>query len=325
MSRVEIKNRPPPAETRSYRLDDPPSPSPASPVSSPAGFDAITAALQATPSAAEGAASPERAASPAFAALPPALDPSPSRPGAPAAPDLVGYRDAAADTSAPAPSAVGEESLRAPADSTVPRGTLICVYLLTTVDTANPAAVLQFGAARGLVFHRRPQLPFGTRFLGRLVGPPARDRLNLTVDAVLFPDGLELPISASVVEADEEGGNIRPGIAADYFPPPTWVQVAPYVSDFATGYLGLLESRAQRQFTIGLGGALASPSSDSARPPLYEASAQAIQDFTQARLKEISQRYASHFLVPAGTACWLQLEADLDLRPARSRPSLPSR
>jgi hypothetical protein len=237
-------------------------------------------------------------------------------------PQLLGYRDAAADAAAidELQGAAGAES--APADAVVPRGTLFQVYLLTTVDTSNPAAVLQFGAARSLFYHRRLQLPFGTRFLGKLAGPAARDRLNLAIDTILFPEGPELPVSAAAVEADELGENLRPGIAASYFPPPAWAQLAPYVSDFATGYLGLLESRAQRPFAIGLGGAAISAASDSARPPLGEASAQAIQDFTQARLKDISQRYASYYLIPAGTACWLELEADLDLNAVRSRRPL---
>ena len=118
-------------------------------------------------------------------------------------------------------------------------------------------------------------------------------------------------------------------MAAEYFPPPTWVQLAPYVSDLATGYLGLLESRAQRQFALGAGGAVlpASAAADNGQAPLAQASAQAIQDFTQARLKEIIQRNASYYLIPAGTACWLQLDADLDLgavRVGRREPSAPS-
>jgi hypothetical protein len=241
----------------------------------------------------------------------------PSKRGAPASPELLGYRDFAADAAAADPAAGASRDDSERAEFLLPRGTLICAYLLTTVDTSNPAAVLQFGAARTLVFHRRAQLPFGTRFLGKLAGPPARDRLNLAIDTVLFPEGAEIPIAASAVEADERGENLRPGLAADYFPPPAWAQLAPYVSDFATGALGLLESRAQRQFAVGLGGTLTAGATDSLRPPLYQASGQAIEDFTAARLKEITQRYASYYLIPAGTACWLELEADLDLGAVR--------
>jgi hypothetical protein len=345
MSRVEIKNKPPPPETRSYRLENAPAaPPPSAPTSVLPAFDAIDAALQAAPAAAapesnsgdsarpldEGAAGVRRTTASGYGALPPSFAEETSRAGMPAGSmQLLGYRDAAADAAAtdglPGDAGAGSEA----ADGIVPRGTLIYVYLLTTVDTSNPAAVLQFGAARSLVYHHRLQLPFGTRFLGKLAGPPARDRLNLAIDTILFPEGPELPIRATAVEADEGGGNLRPGVAADFFPPPAWAQLAPYVSDFATGYLGLLESRAQRSFAIGLGGAI-SATSDSARPPLDEASAQAIQDFTQARLKDISQRYASYYLIPAGTAFWLELEADLDLNAARSRrpfgpPSLSRR
>ena len=54
--------------------------------------------------------------------------------------------------------------------------------------------------------------------------------------------------------------------------------------------------------------------------PLYQASAQAIQAFTQSRLKDIEQRYATYYLIPAGTACWLQLDRDLDLDAAHGSP-----
>jgi len=124
-----------------------------------------------------------------------------------------------------------------------------------------------------------------------------------------------LPISATAVEADEGGSDIRPGLGAIYFPPPAWVQMAPYLSDVVTGYLGLLEARAQPQLSVGLGGLSVQTATAAAEPraAAYQASAQALQDFTQARLKELGQRYASYYLVPAGTACWLQLETDLDL------------
>jgi hypothetical protein len=227
---------------------------------------------------------------------------------------LFGYRDTSV-TSAPAgPAQPASEPPPNAADYLVPRGTLIEVCLLTEVDTGNPAAVIQFAAARTLLFNHREQLPFGTRFLGQLLGPAVRDRVNLTADTILYPDGLELPVSASAVEADDTGAAIHPGVAAYYFPPPAWVQIAPYVSDFITGYMGLLQSRAQPQLTVG-NGAFSVQSSGNGSPeaPLYQASAQAIQNFTQARLKEIDQRYASHYLVPAGTVCWLQLAGDLDL------------
>jgi type IV secretory pathway VirB10-like protein len=345
MSRVEIKNKPSPPETRSYRLENTPAAPPPSPPSSSSAFDAIDAALQAAPSTAapesnsedpirpldENSAGLRRTTTSTYAELPPSLTAESARAGASAgAPQLLGYRDAAADGSASGPPSDPAGAEPEMADAVVPRGTLIYAYLLTTVDTSNPTAVLQFGAAQNLMFHHRSQLPFGTRFLGKLAGPPARDRLNLAIDTILFPEGIELPVSATAIEADERGGNLRPGVAADYFPPPAWAQLAPYASDFATGYLGLLESRAQRQFAAGLGGAvIPTAASDGAAQPFYQASAQAIQDFTQARLKEISQRYASYYLIPAGTACWLELEADLDLHAARTgqsvHPSFPLR
>ncbi len=322
MSRIEVKNPPAGPEARSYRLEQRPVAGPATPVPADESFDAIGAALERAPASDpkppaqapprpldESAAGRQRAPSSAYPALPPAF----SGAAPPAAAPLSGYRDPLAGVT---PGRVDDAPAARP--SLVPRGTLICAYLLTTVDTANPSAVLQFAAARTLVFNHRRQIPFGTRFLGRLSGQPMRDRLNLTVSTILYPDGLELPISAAAVEADDSGGNIRPGLGALYVPPPAWIQLAPYLSDVVTGYLGLLEARAQPQLSVGLGGLSVQTGAAAAEPrtAAYQASAQAIQDFTQARLKELGQRYASCYLVPAGTACWLQLETDLDLAAA---------
>jgi hypothetical protein len=323
MSRIEVKNPPPAPETRSYRLEKPAALPVTPSVSPPAdSFDAIGAALAQMPptdskagpktgvprSLDEEAAGRRRDLASTFPDLPPAFSGEPTASNA----RTPGYRDPLAS---PAPN--GSPGITA-AVAAIPRGTLICVYLLTTVDTSNPSAILQFAAARSLVFHHRRQIPFGTRFLGKLSGPPLRDRLNLAVGTVLYPDGLELPISATAVEADEGGGNIRPGVGALYFPPPAWVQLAPYLSDVVTGYLGLLETRAQPQLSVGLGGLSVQTAAASAEPSTaaYQASAQALQDFTQGRMKELAQRYASYYLIPAGTACWLQLETDLDLAAA---------
>jgi len=310
MTRVRVRGGPAPPETRSFRLPAAgPAPAATAP-SEPAAFDAMAAALEAAPPGDERAdappldeSAPPRSPAPEYPELPPAFVPEArGDPGG----QLLGYRDAGADgASGPAP----EPS---PGPAPLPRGTLIPVYLLTSVDTSNPAAVLQLAIARDVDFAGRRALPFGTRLLGRLSGPPRRNRLNLAVDTVLYPDGRERPLLASAVEADETGADLRPGVAAWYFPPPTWVRIAPYVSEAATGYLGLLESRLRQPVTLGLGGVsvqAASPD-DSARSPLYQASAQAVQDFTAARLKEVSERYASYYLIPAGTACWLQLESD---------------
>lgn len=334
MAPVVVRGQPPAPESRSYRLNAEPKQGGSRRRGSgggaqsapPAEFDPIGAALQAP--------SEEPAPAAGFAPLPPAFAPDPEDPhdetgSAPRRPasaggarggSLFGYRDPSADEaqSEAAPAAAAQPP------PCVPRGTLLPVVLLTTVDTGNPAAVLQFAAAAPLVFRHRRLLAFGTRFLGRLSGAPARDRLNLVADEIVRPDGEETPLSASAVEADEAGANLRPGLSARWVPAPPWATIAPYLSEAVTGYLGLLQSRAQRQFAFGVGGlgfSTAAPASAAA--PAEQASSQAIQDFTQARLREVEQRYAGHFLIPAGTECWLQLDADLDLRAFRpgTRPS----
>lgn len=331
-------------ESESFRLEKPaPASRTAPPLAEADSFNAIAQALKeaASPSRAddsrparpldERTSATDIATAPVFAALPPAFAAEPAgRPssdsGAAPAPQLFGYRDPTAESINPKLSdgpADGDERAR----FLVPRGSLIAVYLLTTVDTGNPAATLQFATAAPLRFNGHEQIPFGTRFLGRVNGAAVRDRLILTADTVLYPDGLQLSIAATAVEADASSAQIYPGIAAYFFPPPAWAQVAPYLAEFTSGSVASLQARLAQPFSASVGGIAVTSASSSGAPraSLYQASAQALQDFSQARLKEIEQRYASHYLVPAGTACWLQLDRDLDLNRAHAphRATLP--
>jgi hypothetical protein len=305
-------------------------------------FDAISAALRGDPAPAPPAkekSHPSPSESPpensvdGYGVLPRALPMDAagtgrgSLPGGKdARPELLGYRDPSADDAVYAGEGRPATGPPAPDDRFLPRGTLVAVCLLTTVDTSNPAAVIQFAAARDVFFNRRLQLAFGTRFLGRLNGKPLRGRLNLTADAVLFPNGLELPANAAAVEADDSGSDVRPGVEAAFYPPPAWAEAAPYVADFFGGLMGLMESRAQQHFTLGVGGVSVQASAPGdVRAPLYQASDLAVRDFAAARLKEVEDRYAAYYLVPAGTACWLQLDADLPLSKApTAHENLPS-
>ena len=328
-------------EERSFRLRSSGSTDARSPVGgtppSRDSFDAIGAALaNAPPEDGIHAAGPSRTPLDSggedanrgskFAALPPAFAADTARTGASASasgehPDLLGYRDPAADMLSDGQAGLEPEAGPRAANFVVPKGTLVRTCLLTSVDTGNPSAVIQFGVTSDLVFNRRRQLDFGVRLLGRLSGRPMHGRLNLVADTVLYPDGLEVPASASAVEADEIGCNIRPGVRASYVPPPPWVQATPYVADLFTGLMGILGSRATTQLTVGdnsLGVQTSVP--DRFRGSLYQASAQAVDDFAQTRLREVEERYAAYYVIPAGTACCLQLEADLDLAPAHRPP-----
>ncbi|HEY3756109.1 MAG TPA: TrbI/VirB10 family protein [Opitutaceae bacterium] len=242
-----------------------------------------------------------------FTALPPAFPPEAEGEEHARAPHpkLLDYRDPAADSDAPTRAAEAKLQLL------LARGTLVPVYLLTTVDTSNPAAVLQFAVAEDVAAHGTCGLEMGTRLLGRFSGHPMRGRLSVIADTVQFPNGDHHPIQATAVEADPLGANIRPGLAAEYVPPPTFAQLAPYISDFATGFLGLLQTRAQQGVTLGLNGiTLGSSVTNDAKGPAYQATAQAIGDYTHERLREYEERYAAYYLIPAGTACWMQLDAD---------------
>jgi hypothetical protein len=337
ISPVKVEKKTP-SQERSFRLPSPGSADNRSPAggapTTPNSFDPIGAALAGAPAAEVGQApgasraldsaggNPALASN--FAPLPPAFATEPARTGASQSragenPELLGYRDPTADIFPDLQAGLEREPVPSAANFVVPKGTLLRVCLLTTVDTSNPSAVIQFAMAEDLVFNRHRQLDFGTRLLGRLSGRPARGRLNLVADTVLYPDGLELPMSASAVEADEIGCNIQPGVAARHIPSPEWVTLTPYASELFSGTMGILASRANSQVALGVNGVSVQASvPDGIRGSAYQASEQAIQDFTDARLKEMEERYAAYDVIPAGTVCCLQLNSDLDLGAAHA-------
>ena len=215
MSRIEVKNPPPASETRSYRLEaaDGPGARRVRFLRPSDGFDPIWRGAGARcrrpiPS------SPAKAVLPRQRSMTSAARGLPARGGRRAIPTCRRPSPGEGAAGRRAPAGISRSIERWPAQRrppagsdggrgntaacrhVVPRGTLISVYLLTTVDTSNPSAVLQFAAARSLFFHHRRQISFGTRFLGKLSGPPLRDRLNLAVGTVLYPDGRERRRSA---------------------------------------------------------------------------------------------------------------------------------
>jgi hypothetical protein len=290
--------RPATGASKSFRLAHQPAPVAVPTVNAESeSFDAIDATLQ--PAEAEEKRRRDSAHS-AFAALPPAFEGE----GAPRT-TLLGYRDPSADGNGPPPRPVTAPVVL------LARGSLLPVFLLTSVDTSNPAAVLQFGLADDVVQHGSCRLRLGTHLLGKLGGRPMRGRLELKVDTVLYPEGTQRPIAATAVEANELGSDIRPGVAATFVPTPAWAQTVPYLSDFATGFLGLLQSRAQERLAVGSAGLTLQPSvPNEMQGSAGQAGAQAINDFTRSRLREIEDRYAAYYYIPAGTECWMQLDAD---------------
>jgi len=104
-----------------------------------------------------------------------------------------------------------------------------------------------------------------------------------------------------------------------HIPSPEWVTLTPYASELFSGTMGILASRANSQVALGVNGVSVQASvPDGIRGSAYQASEQAIQDFTDARLKEMEERYAAYDVIPAGTVCCLQLNSDLDLGAAHA-------
>jgi hypothetical protein len=149
----------------------------------------------------------------------------------------------------------------------------------------------------------------GTRLLGSSAGAAVRDRVPVRIDTVLYPNGDELPISAVVRDADK-----MTGVRSYYIPPPTWVQMAPYVNDFLAAYLAILGQNQQRGISLQVGDVRVQPQVPTfdAKGEALNATSKAIQTFAERQMAELSRRYAATNVVPPGTRVWVVLQTATD-------------
>lgn len=191
----------------------------------------------------------------------------------------------------------------------LPRGFEIEAYLLTRVETTSQETVVTLGVAKNVVYRGRMMLPMGTRLLGSSSGEAVRDRISIRVDTVLFPNGQELPLNAVVRDTDK-----MTGVRSYYIPPPTWVQMAPYVNDFLSAYLALVAQNQQRGIQLQIGDVKVQPQVQTfdAKTEAISATSKAIQTFSERQMNELSRRYAANNVVPPGTRCYVVLQGATD-------------
>ncbi|HKB91315.1 MAG TPA: TrbI/VirB10 family protein, partial [Opitutaceae bacterium] len=199
----------------------------------------------------------------------------------------------------------------------LPRGYTLAVYLIRPVNTLDLSGMVELGIGENAVFNHHLQLPFGTRIYGTASTPNVSDRIAISVDAMVFPDGQELPITGVVLDMDG-----LPGVRGYYFPQPIAVQAFPYLNEAAIGFLESNKSLDQTVTASTQG--LSTRSRSTLKNQVNSGAQKGIASALQHQQEELDRRYPPYVLVKAGTGAWIQLTTALDLN-ARAINALASR
>jgi len=207
----------------------------------------------------------------------------------------------------------------------LPRGAVIPVYVLSMIKTGNMEDMVEMGVAKNVVFNGKVQLPFGTRILGSAAMSGDGDRVAVNVDTILFPNGDELPISATVKDMDR-----GPGIRGYYIPQPLWLQLLPYVNNFLAAYLNTLQKTITTDVTYVTPNGMTitqqqqvADMSD-AQTQLLSSASQSLQQATVVTMQELNKLYKPYLVVPPGTPAFVQLRQATDLTRRRVNGSIYS-
>jgi len=191
----------------------------------------------------------------------------------------------------------------APNDRKLPRGEIIPVYIMQTVESGKFPTLVEFAVAKTIWFNGKPVIPFGTRFTAS-AGLGVRDRLSFNVDALRRRDGLEIACNGIILGQDKASG-----MQAYFIPPPAMVQAAPYIGSFLQAYADIMKLRATpTSVQIGsVGLTTQRPNSELMQEAVVSSAAQAMTDFMASQLTELKERYASYLTIPAGSFGYVQL------------------
>lgn len=231
---------------------------------------------------------------------------NPGNPGA-----FVVYRrkdlDPPAASEVPAPALPAKPTTPTYVDGKfLPRAHEIVAYTLDAIRTDQPQPLIRLGVAQDVIFRSKVVVPFGTMIIGTATGAPAAgNRVPVAVNALQWTDGSEVALSAVVKGLDGAAG-----VPGYYIPTPAMVHVGAIGTRFVEAYMDLLYARRQQSLSVQIGGATVGTSPGSTVSPENEALAatsDTIKTYLQSQLKEVQQRNAPYFVIPAGTKVKLQL------------------
>ena len=187
----------------------------------------------------------------------------------------------------------------------LPRGFMFPVYILTTVQTVDPTDdIVTMAVAENVIYQHKVQIPFGTRILGSASGSSFEERVNITADTIVYPDGREQGIGGLL----KDPYDLSKGVRGYYIPQPLRVQLVPYVNEFIATFT---EAAAQRysgsnSYTVNPTTGQVGTQSISGASDLIRQQAQKIQE-------RLDRRYPEKVVIPIGTKAYVQLNSNLDL------------
>jgi len=156
-------------------------------------------------------------------------------------------------------------------------------------------------------------LPFGTRIFGASAKDAIRNRVAVTVDTIVYPDGKELPVSGIVMGIDE-----APGIPGYFVPSPVWAQALPFAEHFLVAWDQAIQQQQQSALSQVTSAAISAVApSFSPKVGAINAASDAMQTFITKQQEQIDREYQDYLVAVPGTPAIVQLRSALDLNKAK--------
>ncbi|MGA3007169.1 MAG: TrbI/VirB10 family protein [Opitutaceae bacterium] len=192
----------------------------------------------------------------------------------------------------------------------LPKGQLIPVIFQTDVTTLDLGGMVEMQVAENVKFNGNViRLPYGTKIYGAASIKNVADRIGISANTIVFTDGTELHLNGVALDSDA-----RAGVRGYYVPPPTAVELFPYINGAAIGALQSLSQSQEVTTQSALGLTTSSTQGpNSWRNAVATSGQQALQDAFNREQTLLDQRYPAYVIVKRGTLAYIQLSSALDL------------
>lgn len=188
----------------------------------------------------------------------------------------------------------------------LPRGSTFDVAILGEVRTLPNNGLIEMGVVQNAVFNHKIQLPFGTRLYGKMEGVAIRDRVQIEITHIVYPDGKEQKIKGVI-----RGKDGHPGVPGTFIPEPAFQQLFPYITAAATGYIEAAKTGAT---TISAGGTtVTEQTTNKQKDAIMSAAQAAMAEGFKRKQAEFDNRFQPYVLIKDGEIAEVQLSEPLDL------------
>lgn len=176
----------------------------------------------------------------------------------------------------------------------IPRGHPPVLAIVTeTVSTLADNQLVTFALIEPLIFNGRTVLPVGTRLLGTASGGHVRDRMNVSVSAIQWPDASETAVSAIARDAD---GQV--GVRGYYIAEDISAQISTYGVAYAQSWLAKFAT--PQPSLASVVGTAQTPD------PFRQQLAEFLIAQTRQQAEVLKERYKPYVVVPKNTEMRLQ-------------------